>query len=271
MSGADYSAWIGRSETQTDVLGEAPLRGLAALLDYDAPPWGANAPPLAHWLYFLPTAAQHLIDVDGHPKRGGFLPPVELPRRMWAGGRLTFHAPLQVGARVERVSTIADVKAKSGASGEMVFVTVRHVLRANGVDAVTEEQDIVYRGASKSEPAKAPQPDARAAEHERAFAPDATMLFRFSALTFNAHRIHYDLDYAKNEEGYPGLVVHGPYIATALMDHAIRTSPSRVFNSFQFRAQKPLFMGDSATLCRAGDDLWCRNGAGEVTMSAKIG
>jgi len=271
MSGADYSAWIGRSETQTDVLSAAPLRGLAALLDYEAPPWGDLAPPLAHWLYFLPTVAQHLIDVDGHPKRGGFLPPVELPRRMWAGGRLIFHAPLAVGVQVERVSTIADVKAKAGASGDMVFVTVRHVLRVNDLDAVTEMQDIVYRGASKSEPAKAPQLDARIAEHERAFAPDATMLFRFSALTFNAHRIHYDLDYAKNDEGYPGLVVHGPYIATALMDHAMRTSPSAQFKSFEFRAQRPLFVGDAAILCRAGNDLWCRNGAGEVTMSARVG
>jgi 3-methylfumaryl-CoA hydratase len=152
----------------------------------------------------------------------------------------------------------------------MVFVTLRHVLRVNGADAVTEEQDIVYRGASKGEPAKAPQPEMRAAEQERAFAPDATMLFRFSALTFNAHRIHYDLDYAKNEEEYPGLVVHGPYIATALMDHAIRTSPGAVFKSFQFRAQRPLFMGDAATLCRAGNELWCRNSAGEATMSARI-
>ncbi|GAM98281.1 uncharacterized conserved protein [alpha proteobacterium U9-1i] len=270
MSAPDYRAWIGRSETLTDELNAAPLRGLAALLDYDAPPWRAGfAPPLAHWLYFLPTAAQHAIDVDGHPKRGGFLPPVELPRRMWAGGRLTFHAPLAIGARMERHSTIADVVAKSGASGDMVFVTVRHVVRVNGADVVTEEQDIVYRGAAIA-PAKAAPPEARIAERERGFSPDPTMLFRFSALTFNAHRIHYDREYATGEEGYEGLVVHGPYIATALMDHAIRTSPDVAFASFQFRAQRPLFDGDAATLCRAGEDLWCRNSAGEITMTARI-
>lgn len=261
--------WIGRTETRRDVIAEAPLRGLAALLDYEPPPWGGVAPPLAHWLYFLPTARQSEIDSDGHPKRGGFLPPIELPRRMWAGGRLEFHAPLPIGAEVERVSTIKNIARKSGASGEMVFVTVGHELSVGGVAAVSEEQDIVYRGASGAAPPSVA--DDRVSIDTRAYSADAVALFRFSALTFNAHRIHYDRDYATHVEGYPGLVVQGPFIATLLMDHARRRAPGANVRTFSFRAQRPLFDGEAAELCAddAGE-VWCRNAAGAAIMSARV-
>jgi 3-methylfumaryl-CoA hydratase len=268
--GADLSHWVGRSETRREIIAAAPLRGLAALLDYESAPWADGCvPPLAHWLYFLPGERQSELGADGHPKRGGFLPPVELPRRMWAGGRLKFHADLRVGALVERTSRIKDVAVKTGASGEMVFVTVSHAIHADGVCAIEEEQDIVYRGAGASAAHEAPE--ARQALHERPFRADPVALFRFSALTFNAHRIHYDRDYAVREEGYPGLVVQGPYVAMLLMDHHRRAAPGARVREFAFRARRPLIEGEDAVLCALpGGELWCRNAAGATTMSARV-
>ena len=265
MSGAPYAAWIGRSETRRDVITTAPLRGFSALLDRDEAWESGEIPPLAHWLYFLPTTRQSELGEDGHPRRGGFLPPIELPRRMWAAGRLTFHAPLRVGDAVERISTIRSVSEKAGASGPLVFVTLAHAIRVNGVLAIEEEQDIVYRG-EVSAP-RAAVPVSRVAERERAFTPDSTLLFRYSALTFNAHRIHYDAEYARTRENYPGLVVQGPLIATLLMDHHV--SALCAPRSFTFRAERPLFAGNAAKLCADGDALWCANAAGETVMSAE--
>lgn len=260
-----FEAWIGRTEIQCDVIAEAPLRGLAALLDCDVA-W-KEVPPLAHWLYFLPTVRQSEIDVDGHPKRGGLLPPIELPRRMWAGGRLEFHVPLAVGAVVERSSSIKSISRKSGASGEMVFVTVAHEVRSDGRLAIVEEQDIVYRGAAGVPPPGVP--DTRPSNFTRPFRLDSVALFRFSALTFNAHRIHYDRDYASLTEAYPGLVVQGPFIATLLMHHVDR--PLASVRRFSFRAQRPLFDSETAELCRNDvGELWCRNGAGATIMSASV-
>lgn len=265
MSGA-YQDWVGRSETRRDVLSPAPLSGLAALLDADGEPWLSAPPPLAHWLYFLPAARQSDIDVDGHPRRGGFLPPIDLPRRMWAGGRLTFHAPLRVGADMEQVSTIKAITSKTGASGDMVFVTVAHEVRADGVVAVNEEQDIVYRAAGGVVANGAIEP--REPEYSRDFLPSETLLFRFSALTFNAHRIHYDRRYARDAEGYPGLVVQGPLIATLLMHHAL--SAIGAVRAFSFRAKAPLFDGSTATLCAdASGALWCRDHERRTVMTAE--
>lgn len=266
MSDAPYAAWVGRSEARRDVITSAPLRGLSALLDREEAWESGVISPLAHWLYFLPTARQSELGEDGHPRRGGFLPPIELPRRMWAAGRLKFHAPLRVGDTVERVSTIKSVVEKTGASGPLVFVTVAHAISANGVPAIEEEQDIVYRGAAGATRAAAVS---RFAERERVFAPDSTLLFRYSALTFNAHRIHYDVEYARTREKYPGLVVQGPLIATLLMDHHI--SAHGAPRSFTFRAERPLFAGDAAKLCADGGALWCANAAGEMVMSAEAG
>lgn len=266
--------WIGRAETVRDHATLAPLAGLAALLDHETPPWIANElPPLAHWLYFPPHARQSELGEDGHPKRGGFLPPVDLPRRMFAGARIDFHAPVPLGAALERVSTIKDVTAKEGASGTMIFVTVRHEIFTNGARALSEEQDIVYREAAKSAPAPA-VPDTRASEFTRQIRPDSVLLFRYSALTFNAHRIHYDRDYCREVEFYPGLVVQGPLIATLLMDHFLRAHPGTRIARFSFRARRPLFDTTPFDLCmaeRSGSaELWARNEKGEAALTSVL-
>ena len=268
--------WIGRQERAADRATPAPLAGLAALLDHATPPWCAGeAPPLAHWLYFLPRARQSELDVDGHPRRGGFLPPVELPRRMYAGARICFHAPIARDAALERVSTIADVAEKTGASGRMVFVTVRHEVFAAGAPALTEEQDIVYREAAKgNETPAAAAPEARASDLTRRITPDPVLLFRYSALTFNGHRIHYDRGYARAVEGYPGLVVHGPLLATLLMDHFLRAHPGAAVRRFSFRARRPLFDTAPFDLClkeaSGGAELWARDSSGAAAMTAEV-
>jgi 3-methylfumaryl-CoA hydratase len=265
--------WIGRSETAEDVASPVPLAGLAALLDRETH-WIDAVPPLAHWLYFLGHARQSDIDIDGHPRRGGFLPPVELPRRMWAGGRLTFHDAIPVGANIVRRSTIANVTVKSGTTGAMVFVTVKHEIGTKDGVAVEEEQDIVYREAPKAN-ASAPPVKSEAAPRSgftRRFVPDPTQLFRFSALTFNAHRIHYDRDYCRDMEGYPGLVVQGPFIAMLLMDHLLRAKPEARVRSFRFRAQRPLFDTAPFDLCLEVRDgvagLWALDASGQQAMVA---
>ncbi|MDF7774786.1 MaoC family dehydratase N-terminal domain-containing protein [Sphingomonas sp. AOB5] len=269
-------SWIGREERASDVASAAPLAGLAALLDHETPPWAEDeVPPLGHWLYFLPQARQSMIGDDGHPKRGGFLPPVPLPRRMWAGGRLKFHGAIPVGSTIERVSTIEDVTAKSGASGEMVFVTVRHAIHAGGVLAIEEWQDLVYRGESAPGAAASAVPaSTREADISRAYTTDPVALFRYSALTFNGHRIHYDRDYARDVEGYPGLVVHGPLSATLLMDLFLRAHPRAAVTGFSFRARAPLFDIAPFTLNLAREDgkaaLWTADAGGRPAMTAEI-
>jgi len=277
----DYSAWVGRSETREDVASLAPLRGLAALLDHDmslaAPD---TVPPLGHWLYFLPDARQSAIGEDGHPRRDGtgLLPPVPLPRRMWAGGRIDFLAPIPVGAALTRLTTIDAIRPKRGASGDLLFVTLRHEIAADGIAAVREEQDLVYRAPAPAGTAVATlpsaDPDAGPAEEVRSVSPDPVLLFRYSALTFNAHRIHYDREYAQGAEGYAGLVVQGPLIATLLMDHFLRTTPGAAPRRFTFRAEAPLIEGASFDLClsrEAGEArLWARDAAGRRTMRAGI-
>ncbi len=271
---ARLSEWIGRNETREDVVTAAPLVALSGLLDRDDPPPrpGAAAPPLAHWLYFLPAYRISETGPDGHALKGSFMPPVPLPRRMWAGSRIEFLRPLAVGAQVRRRSTIKDVMMKEGRSGALVFVTVRHELSdAQGL-VLTDEHDIVYRGegalASKDTPAPAGE------AWRREIRPDPVLLFRYSAVTFNSHRIHYDRPYATAVEGYPGLVVHGPLIATLLIDLLARNRPEASVKRFEFRAMKPLFDTSSFSTCGrpdAGDGsakLWTRDAAGAVTMTA---
>lgn len=273
----DWQDWVGREEVAKDRLTPAMLARLHATLDR-APAYEAIAPPLAHWLCFLPAAPQSAVDIDGHPKRGGFLPPIDLPRRMWAGGRLQFHADLPVDVPLERKSTIQSVKEKSGASGRLVFVTVKHDVSAEGTLVISEEQDLVYREAAipgASTPPPAPPPAVESCHAERVLAADPVLLFRFSALTFNAHRIHYDRDYARLEEGYAGLVVHGPLLATLLMHHWLEHNGGRRPAHFNFRAQRPLIDGAPFALCLAAradgeSKLWTRDAQGHVTMRAEI-
>ena len=270
--------WIGRTEQRDDTITAAPLAGLSATLDRvddPAPTQGTPLPPLAHWLYFLPQAPARELGIDGHPRRGGFLPPVPLPRRMWAGGRLTFAHALRVGDAITRRSTITRVDAKQGRSGALVFVTVRHeIVNAQGV-AVTEEHDIVYR--DNPEPGAVPpvsQPAPAGAAFSRAIVPDPVLLFRYSALTFNGHRIHYDRTYVTQVEGYPGLIVHGPLIATLLVDLLRREMLDAVLTQFDFKAASPLFDIHPFTVCggREADGkvaLWARNHLGQLAMTAE--
>ena len=276
---ATLQAWQGRSELRHDLVGAAPLRALSATLDRDdpAPAMGTAVPPLWHWLYFLPHARASEIGPDGHPKRGGFLPPVPLPRRMWAGGRLSWEAsnPLCVGQQVQRRSTIQSVKHKAGRTGELLFVLVEHqYLNARGL-ALTEEHDIVYRSAAQpGEAAPAPQrpPLAGQAAWSRSITADAVTLFRYSALTFNGHRIHYDRQYVTEVEGYPGLIVHGPLIATLLLDLLRRELPDAQVAAFDFRAVRPTFdLHPFSVHGRPSPDgksveLWAQDHEGWLTM-----
>ncbi len=243
---AHLQSWIGRTETLSDELTAAPVRGLSATLDRDdpAPAPGTVLPPLGHWLFFLPQHRQSELGPDGHAKRGGFLPPVPLPRRMWAGGRLAWNPanPLRVGDAVQRHSRIESVTHKAGRTGDLVFVLVRHAIHnARGL-GVTEEHDIVYRAAPlPGDPVPPPVQAEPGAAWQREITPDDVLLFRYSALTFNGHRIHYDRRYVTEVEGYPGLIVHGPLIATLLVDLVRRNAPGAFVTSFQFKAVRPTF------------------------------
>ncbi|HEX7128183.1 MAG TPA: MaoC family dehydratase N-terminal domain-containing protein [Thermodesulfobacteriota bacterium] len=263
----DYRDYIGREERRRDVITAGPLEGVAALLDAtwaEVSPRGV-LPPLWHWFFFLHWVRRSEIGPDGHPRRGRFLPPVALPRRMFAGGRLTFHGALRVGDPVERVSTIQSVQEKTGASGPLVFVTVRHELSGPGGLAVVEEQDLVYRGPDTGAARQAAEPPPEplpAGAWRREVNPDPVTLFRFSALTANGHRIHYDRQYATGVEGYPGLVVHGPLQAILLLDLLRRERPDREVRAFEFRARRPLF---------DGSPFWCvgYDEAGRVELSTR--
>jgi 3-methylfumaryl-CoA hydratase len=265
--------WLGKETVAEDDITAFPLTTMAATLDREES--GNAVPPLWHWLYFLPVAPMSEVGPDGHPKRGGFLPPVPLPRRMWAGGRLTFHAPLKVGEHATRTSTIANIEDKTGRSGRLVFVTVQHTIEAGGELKLEEEHDIVYRDAPQ-EGARPPQPQL-APEGEtwsRRIDADAVMLFRYSALTFNGHRIHYDHPYVTQVEGYPGLIVHGPLIATLLVDLVRRERPDATLESFAFTAVRPTFSGQPFTVCGkpAAEgklvELWAKDHEGYLTMRA---
>jgi 3-methylfumaryl-CoA hydratase len=268
--------WIGRTERRVDRITAAPLAALAATLDRDDPEPrdGTAVPPLWHWLYFTPIAPQRDLGPDGHPKRGGFLPPIALPRRMWAGGRLEFEHPLTVGAEVERVSRIAEVAVKEGRTGKLVFVEVRHeYVDATGV-AIREAHDIVYREAPKQGAGIPPaEPAPRHATYSRTIAPDPVLLFRYSALTFNGHRIHYDRRYVTEVEGYPGLVVHGPLIATLLLDNLRRYVLNANVRRFAFKAVRPLFDLHRFSVHGREDSarahtLWARDHEGALAMQA---
>ena len=272
-----YRDWVGREEERRDVVTAAPLAALSALLDRDDPPprAGDAAPPLAHWLYFLPAYRQSSAGPDGHAARGEFLPPVPLPRRMWAGSRLEFLRPLTVGAAVVRRSRIATVAPKEGRSGALVFVTVRHEVSDAGGLVLTDEHDIVYRGEEAGAAPAVPAPGGEAWQRE--VEPTPLLLFRYSAVTFNGHRIHYDHPYATRVEGYPGLVVHGPLVATLLVDLLRRNRPDVTLRSYTFRAMRPLFDVARFSICGAlepsgqGARLWTRDAQGAATMQATAG
>ena len=275
----NISDWIGRQESVHDTIGATPVKALNATLDHPAMAVvpGTPLPPLWHWLYFLPLHRQSEIGADGHAKRGGFLPPVPLPRRMWAGSQFEFRTPVRVGDSVERTSTIANVTQKEGRTGRLVFVKVRHELRCNGATdpAIVEFHDIVYRETKQATDVEPPPVAApTGAPWQLEIVPDDVLLFRYSALTFNGHRIHYDRQYVTEVEGYPGLIVHGPLIATLLMDQIRRHLPGADVASFSFKAVRPTFdlhpfrvngepQADGKTV-----KLWAQDHEGWLTMDA---
>ena len=271
------SQWIGRSQSVTDTLHPQPAVRMQATLNKDDPAFqpGDPLPHCWHWLYFLEAPRMDRLGRDGHAALGDFLPPVALPKRMWAGARLAFHAPLRLGETLERVSTVESVSRKSGRSGELCFVTVLHEIRGEDGLRLSEHHDIVYReagGGGSPETPVAPTDSDRS----RLVQPSSTLLFRYSALTFNGHRIHYDLDFCRNVEGYPGLVFHGPLTATLLMDLALeQAAGQRPITSFEFRAMSPLFHDRSFGIAigDAGDHMeaWAATPEGRYAMKARIG
>ena len=239
-----YSDWVGRRTVAEDGIALSTARAAASLFDRVDLELGVGTPlpALWHWFYFLPTAPQSRLSRDGHPERGGFMPPIALPRRVFAGARARFHGPLRIGVPARRQSEILDVTLKSGRSGELAFVTVAHRIEQEGELCIDEERDIVYKEEGDPVPAPTtvePEP-VEAGMWERRVVPDPRLLFRFSALTFNAHRIHYDRPYAVDVEGYPGLVVHGPLTAM-LLGELVRSHDPRPATAFSFRGRRPLF------------------------------
>jgi len=272
--------WIGRTEQTQDDLSPWTANAMAALLrNAQRPrPAGHALPALWHWSYFLPTVPQDGLGIDGHPARGGFLPPVPLPRRMWAGSQLEFFAPLRTGEPSRKTSTVTDVALKEGKAGALVFVKVQHEIHdAAGTLLLREAQDIVYREAARpgEPPAPVQAPPAEPAwsvEHQC----DPTLLFRYGALTFNAHRIHYDLPYATRVEGYEGLVVHGPLVATLMLEAAQRLNPGLTVSAFRFRAVRPLICNRRLIVrgCTTQADgtatLWAEDGQGALLQQASV-
>ncbi len=274
----DYTDWVGNKELREDVISLAPCVNMGATMDDHDTTFntGDRVPRLWHWLYFLPYAHLSNIGPDGHPKRGGFLPPVELPRRMFAGARMTFHDDLMIGEAATREGEIMAVKEKSGKTGTLVFVTVKYTIKQGDRLCVEEEQDIVYREPGGKVPA--PEvvdilPDVPAGSWTRTITPTPPLLFRFSALTFNSHRIHYDRPYTMDEENYPGLVVQGPLTATLLMD-LVRKNAGKKPATFTFRGLAPLF--DLApfrivgTPSDDGVELEAQGPNGKAAMSASV-
>ena len=285
--------WVGRQQTVIDIISPVQVRQMAATLD-DAErmqrPGSTALPAGWHWLYFNPIEVQSLLGDDGHPKRGSFLPPVALPRRMWAGGRLHWHGEFQVGASVKKSSEIISVTRKTGRTGDMVFVTLAHHY-TDATDErklLTEEHDIVYRD-MPTETEKAAllalaahiqsgeHAFERAGEHRLVVHADAVMLYRYSAATFNGHRIHYDVDYCRQVEGYPGLVVHGPLIATLLLGFIEnRVAPGARIKSFEFRALRPTFdlsgfhLHASTSSQENTWQLWSTNNIGQIGIEASV-
>ncbi len=275
----ELQRWVGRRQVAEDVIAAEPVARLAATLDGTRPPPkpGEALPPLWHWLYFLDAAPADALGVDGHRRHGAFLPPLPLPRRMWAGSRLSFPRPLRIGERARRESTLEKVTAKEGRSGELVFVTVHHTITGAQGPAIEEDQDLVFRAAPA--PGEAPGPPQAAPEGpwRRQVDPDPVMLFRYSALTFNGHRIHYDYKFATEAEGYPGLVVHGPLIATLMLELVRQEAPAAHIKRFKFRARRPIFdtgpfiVGGAPDADGTGCRVWATDNEGWLAADGEVG
>jgi len=274
---ANFEDWVGREEDSRERILGSVAKAMAATLDLErAPGAGEPLPPGWQWLFFNPVARRSALGTDGHPRRGGFLPPIDLPRRMWAGSRIRYLADLPIEAQATRRSRILKIENKSGKRGSLSFVTVQHTISCDGTPCISEEQDIVYREVTPPGSVTAAAPPPRydgVPQWSRSFEPDPTLLFRYSALTFNGHRIHYDQTYARDEEGYPDLVVHGPLTATLLQQFALEHGGGRPLSRFDFRGVVPLFVRrafqlEGQQLEDGTLSLWARGPDGEMAMSA---
>ena len=274
----DYlCSWIGKSRTDEDLISARQSNLMAATVGF--PPKklcdGESLPHLWHWIYFLEGAPVNELGLDGHPARGGFMPPVPLPNRMWAGGRVEFISPVIIGSIVRKESSILKVDYKQGRSGDLVFVTVRHEVKSQlGILLIREEQDIVYKKSNPTKPVKSTQSIMPAAQFTKTYTPNSTMLFRYSALTFNGHRIHYDMDYCRKTEGYQNLVIHGPLNATMLAGFAEEISNIKL-DTFRYQGLSPAVLGTSITLHASIDErtitLWATMENGTICMKAEAG
>lgn len=276
----NFDAWIGKKEISKDFVNSRPVEMMQALLNEDEKNLDI-LPHLYHWFYFLPVVNGQELAEDGHPKKGNFLPPIPFPKRMWAGGRLQFLHPIHINQNIRRESEIINIELKHGKSGDMYFVTVKHSIFAEDTLAIVEEHDIVYREATNQVQTQAAKnitqstvTETRTATYKRLFPIDTVSLFRYSAITFNGHRIHYDRPYATQVEGYPGLIVHGPLLATLLLHTFKKENPTKEVTNFEFRAVNPVFDFNEFQIC--GDiqnnsgELWIEKVDGLVAMKAKV-
>lgn len=277
VSDLNLQDWVGKTEQLVDYSYPTPVKALAQTLDYKNFAVDTNGvlPELWHWLYFLPLVAISEIGEDGHPKRGGFLPPVALERRMWASSTLEFHQDLLIGEKITKTSEITKITEKEGKTGKMVFVTVQHWIRSARGVAVQEEQNIVYLPMPVSFVQPAPNPVPSDLQWKEFYPLNPVLLFRFSALTFNSHKIHYHLKYATEVEKYPGLVVHGPLQALLLLEFAKRHNTDKKVARYQFKAVRPLFDFDQIYLCSrilpdGSSDLFTVNADNNIGMQAHV-
>lgn len=280
MSGdMDFSDWIGKSETEHGLASAYPADYFTATLDRDDAPFkdGDALPPAWHYFYFHELVALAQTGPDGHRAKGDFMPPLPFPRRMWAGSKMKFESPIRIGEKLRKVITIADIAVKEGKSGGLCFVTTtEEVFGEDGRATTVETRTQVYRDAADpNAPPPPPRPAPAEAEWSRTIHPSAVLLFRYSALTMNSHRIHYDKDYVRDEEGYPGLLVHGPLTMTMMLDLFRREMPSATIQSFDLRAVSPVYdtMDFSVHGARGEDGtckLWAMTGDGALAMSADV-
>ncbi len=259
MSTTDLSAWLGKSQTITDRMDPGHAACIAATLGAPAPTHGSALPALWHWAFFLETVPLTMTGRDGHPARGGFLPPADNRNRMWAGGRVSFSAPLLVGVEAQKTSTVVAIREKQGRTGSLLFVTVKHEIFQNGNLVISDEQDIVYR--EPSAPKLSGTEIAPASQWTESVDPTPVLLFRYSSVTFNSHRIHYDYPYVTEVEGYPGLVVHGPMIATLMCQAFTHAHPQATLRQLSYRGLRPLIapapFAVAGTVIEAGQaQLW---------------
>lgn len=274
------ATWVGRERVTTDIIVADRLARLSATLDRGDPDPrpGDPLPPCWHWMFFYESTPLSGVGPDGHPARGGFLPPIDKPRRMWAGSRIRFIDPPRVGEAIQRLSRIASVTEKEGKTGQLVFVTVVHEISTPRGLGIVEEQDLVYRDLpAKGAPTPPPPSAPSNAVWQRTINPSPVLLFRYSALTYNSHRIHYDLKYCQDAEGYPGLIVHGPLTATLLIDLVRRERPDARVETFDFKGVSPLF--DTAPFIVAGRQredgrgasVWAEGPNGALAMTGDVG